>query len=140
MSTTQTLGVSFAMGFCLFGITILFGWASIVYRLNSSIFKWIVLPILGYCIAIGLNSIVQYASCGTVHVLNIVQGSLPVLYCIVGFLLLTLLGFVRAPIVSAVPSIYQVRYGGLFALGFYMFWAGMFGEAFAGGFAQGCAA
>jgi hypothetical protein len=65
-------------------------------------------------------------------------GSLPVLYSILIVLVLTLARIVRSPIAVTVPMSIRIRYGGLFALGFYMFWAGMFGEAFAGGLAQGC--
>jgi hypothetical protein len=38
----------------------------------------------------------------------------------------------------AVSVSYKAQYGGLLAIAFYMFWAGMFGEAIAGGFIQGC--
>jgi hypothetical protein len=34
--------------------------------------------------------------------------------------------------------LYRIKYGPSMALAFYMFWAGMFGEGIAGGFAQGC--
>jgi hypothetical protein len=120
------------------GITILFGWLSITYNLNANLFKWLLLPTLGYCFAFAINSITQYTSCGFVNPGQIATGSLSVLYSILFFLVLSLSGFIRSPIVSAVPMLYRAKYGGLFAIGFYMFWAGMFGEAFAGGFAQGC--
>ena len=138
MSTVQTLGMCLAMGTALFGITVLFGWLSITYNLNSNLFKWLLLPTLGYCIAVCLNIVIQYTSCGFVKFDKIAYNSLYVLYFILFFLGITLFGFVRAPIIAAVPTTLRVGYGGIFAIGFYMFWAGMFGEAFSGGFAQGC--
>jgi hypothetical protein len=138
MSTTQTLGLSFAMGSCLLGITLLLGWLSNEYKLNANLLKWLLLPTLGYCIALGLNLFMQYVSCGKVFVEQIALGSIPVLVSILIFLLLTLVGFVRAPIQSAVPLVLREKYGGILSIGFYMFWAGMFGEAISGGIAQGC--
>ena len=85
-----------------------------------------------------MNTIIQYTSCGFVKFDKIAYNSLYVLYFILFFLGITLFGFVRAPIIAAGPSNLRIGYGGLFAIGFYMFWAGMFGEAFSGGFAQGC--
>jgi phosphate/sulfate permease len=139
MSTTaQTLGLSVGLGMCLFAITIFFGWLSISYNLNQNFLKWVLLPTLGYIIAIGFNSLIQGVSCKNVEFYQIAVGSLPVLTFIYFFLLLTLLGFVRAPIQSAVPLRYRQIYGGILSIGFYMFWAGMFGEAVSGGFAQIC--
>jgi hypothetical protein len=119
-------------------ITLLINWLSINYSLNETIMKWVLLPTLGYAIAIGLNAFIQYISCGTINSSQIALGSLSVLFSILFFLLLSSLGFIRAPIQSAVPLSLQVKYGYAIALGYYMFWAGMFGEAIAGGVAQSC--
>jgi hypothetical protein len=64
--------------------------------------------------------------------------SLSVLLFVVFFLLLSNIGFLQSPILSAVPQNLHFKYGYLLVLAFYMFWAGMFGEAIASGFAQGC--
>jgi hypothetical protein len=138
MTSAQTIGLSVASGITLFAITLLFGWLSVTYNLNSNLFKWLLLPTLGYCFAFGINCIVQYTSCGYVLPGQMALGTLPVLYSILFFLVITLLRIVRSPISVIVPVNLRIKYGGLFALAFYMFWAGMFGEAFSGGFAQGC--
>jgi len=138
MSNVQTFGVSFAMGAILFGLSILLGWLSINYNLNANMLKWLLLPALGYSVAFGLNCLLQYVSCGKVIPESVAKGSLYVLASMFIFLLITLLGVVRAPIAIAVPLTLRAKYGGLLALSYYMFWAGMFGEAIASGFAQGC--
>jgi hypothetical protein len=139
MSTTETLGLSLALGVILFGMTLLFAWMSDVYGVNHTFLKWLVLPTLGYCVALGLNSVTQYVSCnGSVNINQISLGSIPVVISIYTFLLLTLLAFVRAPIQSALSPNLRLKYGTTFSIAFYMFWAGMFGEAVSGGFAQGC--
>jgi len=138
MTRAQTIGLSVSTGIALFVITVLFGWLSVTYNLNANLFKWLLLPTLGYCIAFGINCIVQYTSCGYVNPGQMALGTLPVLYSILIGLVLTLARIVRSPIAVTVPVAIRAKYGGLLALGFYMFWAGMFGEAFAGGFAQGC--
>ncbi len=138
MATAQILGYSFAMGMSLFTLTVLLGWAANSYQWNANILKWLVLPVLGYGFALSINSIAQYASCGSVRFGAIASTSLLNLLAIGGAILITLIPFVRSPIISAIPYAYQATYGGIFALSFYMFWAGMFGEAIAGGMSQLC--
>jgi hypothetical protein len=139
MSTTETLGLSLALGVILFGMTLLFAWMSDVYGVNYTFLKWLVLPTLGYCVALGLNAVTQYVSCnGAINISQLSLGSIPIVLSIYFFLLLSLFGFVRAPIQSALSMNLRLKYGTTFAIAFYMFWAGMFGEAISGGFAQGC--
>ncbi len=138
MSSSQILGLSFAMGMSLLAITLLLGWLSNTYSFSENILKWVILPVLGYGIALGLNSLNQYLTCKTIRPGQIAIISVTVPIAIFGFLLLTLLPFIRMPIEMAVPTKYVAQYGGLIALAFYMFWAGMFGEGIAGGFSQSC--
>jgi len=126
------------MGLSLLGITLFLNWLSITFSLSGTAFKWLLLPTFGYMTAIGLNSFTQYVSCGTIKPSQIAIGSISVLVSIYFFLLLSLLGFIRAPIQAVLPLVLQPKYGEVIAVSFYMFWAGMFGEAIAGGFAQGC--
>lgn len=138
MAASQILGLSFAMGLSLFAITIMFGWLTLNYNWNANFLKWLVLPSLGYVIALGLNSINQYVTCKTVRPGQIAITSVPIPIAIFIFLLLSLISFIRTPIEMAVPMNYKAQYGGLIAIAFYMFWAGMFGEGLAGGFSQAC--
>ena len=67
------------------------------------------------------------------------MGSLSIPIAILFFLILSLSSFIRSPVEIAVPSYFRAKYAGIFAVGFYMFWAGMFGESLASGLAQSCA-
>ncbi len=138
MSTTQTFGVSFAMGLALFGLTMLLAWVSSTYGWNANILKWMLLPTLGYGIALGLNSLLQYTTCTTVKAGQIALASVPIVVAVILGLLITLLPFIRSPIETILSGSTRALWGGAFAVAFYMFWAGMFGEAIASGMAQSC--
>jgi hypothetical protein len=127
--------MSFAMGLSLFGFTMFLGWLASTYGLNENVLKWLVLPIFGFGAAFGANSILQLTSCNTFKPIQIATGSSFVLVAILSFLLLSLISFVRSPIESILPN---PKYRKLFAISFYMFWAGMFGEALASSLAQSC--
>lgn len=138
MAASQILGLSFAMGAALFATTIILGWSSIQYNWNANFLKWLILPLIGYGVAIGINSATQYINCKKLNIEQIALSSTIVPIAIYSFLVLTLLSFIRKPIEMAVPASYQSQYGGIFAIAFYMFWAGMFGEGLGGGFSQAC--
>ncbi len=126
------------MGLALFGLTMLLAWASITYNWNQNLLKFLLLPTLGYGLALAFNSLLQYTTCTTVKIEQIAIASVPILLAIGAGLLLTLFPFIRSPIESIFSGSTKLVYGGAFAIGFYMFWAGMFGEAIASGMAQSC--
>lgn len=138
MATSTTLGVSLAVGLAMFGIVTVLGWLSTTYGWNANLLKWFVLPVLAYGITLAINSLLQFLSCGSVNIATTATWSALVPGAVLAGLVLTLAGIVRSPIQNAVPLAYRLQYGGVIALAYYMFWAGMFGEAFAGGFAQAC--
>ena len=139
MATSTTLGLSLAVGLAMFSLVTILSWLSSTYGWNANLLKWFVLPVFAYGITLAINSLVQFMSCGSVTIQTIATGGLIVPGAILAGLVLTLAGIVRSPIQNAVPLAYRLQYGGVVALAYYMFWAGMFGEAFAGGFAQACA-
>ena len=134
-----TMGLSIAMGIVLFTITFLFGHLHMSYGIHADFLKWLVLPTVGYGIAVGLNAFIQSVTCGSVKIQQIAMGSLSIPIAILFFLILSLSSFIRSPVEIAVPSYFRAKYAGIFAVGFYMFWAGMFGESLASGLAQSCA-
>jgi hypothetical protein len=140
MAFGTTLGLSFAIGATLTCITLFLGWIHTYYGTNSKVIRWLLLPTLGYGITVGLNTFVQSTRCPRIDMKQIGLTGLAVPLSVVLFLLLTLVGFIRAPIESAVPLQYRLQNGEMTAIAYYMFWAGMFGEAIAGGFAQACPA
>uniref|UniRef100_A0A6C0HEK6 Uncharacterized protein n=1 Tax=viral metagenome TaxID=1070528 RepID=A0A6C0HEK6_9ZZZZ len=138
MSTITTFWISTTIGIALFTLTLLFGYLHTTYGIDANFLKWLLLPTLGYAITIGLNSFLQSTVCGKVRFQQIAMGSLTVPIAILFFLILSLSSFIRSPIESAIPYSLRAKYAGLFAVGFYMFWAGMFGESISSGFAQSC--
>jgi hypothetical protein len=138
MGSAQILGSSIALGLSLFATTALLGWISIKYDWNANFLKWILLPVLGYGLALAMNSILQLTSCGLVKPSQIAIGSVPIIISIFLFLTLSHFSFIRSPIENIIPSSYKASYAGILAISFYMFWAGMFGEAVGSGVAQSC--
>lgn len=128
------------MGTSLLGMSLFMGWLATTYGFSQTVLKWLLLPTLGYGIALGLNSGVQQVFCKRLNIKQIAIGSISVPVAILLFLALSMIGFVRAPIEQAIPLAYRYQFGSSMALAFYMFWAGMFGEAIAGGSAQACPA
>jgi hypothetical protein len=137
MATTQTLALSLGMGIIMVALVVVCNWAVNYAKISGTLLQWIVLPALAYCIALGLNTSIQLISCGTIHIKQLALGAVSVPAAVLGFLLLTLIPFVRAPISQILPLKFRSM-GDYGALVFYMFWAGMFGEAMAGGLAQSC--
>jgi hypothetical protein len=138
MPSAQTIGVSAAMGILFFGMTMLFAWLTQTYGWSANLLKWVGLPMIAFGIALGMNAILQYTSCQSIQLFQLLKASSTVLIAVLIALMVTMAGIVRAPIESAVPLAYKLKYAGTFAIAFYMFWAGMFGEALASGFAQVC--
>lgn len=140
MAFGATLGLSFGMGIALVGLSLFLDWIEKTFLYNTGALKWILLPTLGYGIALAINSLTQTASCGKMKISQIAIGSSVIPIAIFLFLFLNLSSFVRSPIESTLAPSQRASMGPGLALAFYMFWAGMFGEAIAGGFAQACPA
>lgn len=138
MGTSATLWISVAVGVGLFTVALFIGYFNTIYSFNANLLNWLLLPTVGYLIALGLNSFIQSVYCGKVNIKQIAIGSVSVPIMILLFLLLCLSSWVRYPVETAVPLEYRAKYASLLAIGFYMFWAGMFGESAASGFAQSC--
>jgi hypothetical protein len=137
MATTQTFALSLGMGIMMIVLVILCNLIVNQTKVSGTLLQWIALPALAYCIALGLNAIVQLVSCGSIRIKQLAVGAVSVPAAVLGFLVLSLIPFVRAPISQILPQKYS-EMSDYVALLFYMFWAGMFGEAMAGGLAQSC--
>jgi hypothetical protein len=138
MASGKLVVSSLALGSMLLATTLLLAWLSTTSGYSENILKWGVLPVLGYVYTVVLNLSLQSFSCGKVNASQIAVTSLATPLFILIAAALTLLGFVRAPIASAVPLKMRLTYGGIVAVAFYMFWAGMFGEAYAGNTSMVC--
>ena len=135
MGSTTTLVMSLAIGVALIGVTLFMGYLSSTYNISANMLKWVVLPTVGYGITLGFNSFIQSVTCGSVNIKQIAMGSLTVPIAILLGLLLCLSSFIRSPVEAAFRGTDPMIY----AIAFYMFWAGMFGMSIASGFAQSCA-
>lgn len=138
MASAATIGLSVAMGLALFTMTMFLGWIHQKQSVDANFLKWILLPIFGQGAALALNSFTQFTVCGEVNPGSVAKTSTTVLGAIFAGLAITLIGLLRAPIEAAVPLKQKLQQAGVIALSYQMFWAGMFGEAFASGFALSC--
>jgi hypothetical protein len=138
MGAEITLSSSLAIGIALISIVFLMGWLKDQYALNINFLKWLALPLIAYGFSLGINSTINYITCKKLNISQVSYSSLFVPFSVLLFLLLSNIGFLQSPILAAVPQYYHAKYGYIFILAFYMFWAAMFGEALASGFAQGC--
>jgi hypothetical protein len=138
MGAEITFSASIAISIALVTTVFLMGWLKDQYALNINVLKWAMLPLLSFGFAIGVNSTINYINCKKVNISQISYSSISVLLSVLLFLLLSTIGFFQSPILSAMPQYLHQKYGYLLVLAFYMFWAGMFGEAIASGFAQSC--
>ena len=139
MASLQIFGMSIIIGILLFSLTILFGWISNQYQVSFSLLKWILLPTLAFVFSSILNGSLQYITCKSLNIQQILISSSTIILAVIAFLFISSLGFMRSAIDKILPLSVRVSFGTFFAVAFYMFWAGMFGEAFASGFVQSCA-
>ena len=75
MASGITTGISFAVGISLAGIALFLSWASTNYGFSIDLLKWLILPTLGYLVAIGLNIFLQQVSCGKSSITQIAIGN-----------------------------------------------------------------
>jgi hypothetical protein len=138
MGAEITFSASIAVAIGLVTAVFLMGWLKDQYAMNIHFLKWLVLPLIGFGLALGVNSIINYITCKKVNISQISYSSIFVLVSVLIFIGLSGIGFLQSPILSAVPQYLHPSYGTVLVLAFYMFWAAMFGEGIASGFAQGC--
>jgi hypothetical protein len=139
MPTAQTTGLSIAIGGVLVGITFLFAWITRYTGAPGWAMQWIALPVFGYLIAFGINSAAHITNCKDKQNIPLLAlNTLSVLIAILVFNIITSFNFILLPIQNVLPVSLKMQYGKIIPFAFYMFWAGMFGEAYAAGFINGC--
>jgi hypothetical protein len=137
MAEPLILGLSIASGSTLFLCAILFGWILLnYYNTTSSWFLWILMPIISYVLAFGWNSISQKVSCGSINPGQVASNSVFAPVFMLGGL--GLAKFLSGPVVNSIPTSFQGPMAAFIAIGFYAFWAGMFGTAISAGLSQSC--
>lgn len=105
----------------------------------TRLFLLVILPAFTYVFSMGMNSLVQFISCGTISIQQVALASLaPVGFLILFGGLASSLPFLQSPVLSAVSWVPDSLLQNAIAIGFYLFWAGAYGEAVAAGFVSGC--
>lgn len=138
MAEPLLLGLSFASGSVLFLFSILYGWILTNYFESSASWPiWLLMLSISYVMAFGWNAVAQKVSCNTVKPGHIAKASIPTLLAMAGALLLST--FLASPVIKSLPLSMQAgpmtKY---IAIGFYAFWAGMFGGVMGAGLSQSC--
>jgi hypothetical protein len=120
MASSQIFGLSVAMGLSLVCSTLFLGWLNLHVGWNGNMLKWIVLPALGFGIALSLNSFVQQTLCGRINASQIALGSTVVLGAILLSLVFTLFHypwvFRRSGSSSSTPSVWRNGCGSLLSV------------------------
>lgn len=136
--TGITIGMSLISGLCLFTTTVAMGYISQQFDLSFTLLVWIAMPVLGYLIATAINTLTQQVSCSKIDIKKVFMSSLYNPIFIVAFLVFSWFSGLRSPIEGILTFIQDPFVKTTVAYGYYMFWAGLFGEAIGSGIAQGC--
>lgn len=115
--------------------------------MNFNLIIWVIVPIVTYFAGLALSIMGQQISCNNIDIASAFATSWPILVFVYCALIVSLLSYVRAPVTSLFVQIPNVTvldaekatpaYKGL-AVGFWVFWAVVFGQIFASGMSQVC--
>lgn len=130
----EILGYGFIFGLLFFIATILLG--SAVNNASLSIY-WL-LPVITYVLSVGIVGVYHNLSCKTFDIVKILKSSAIPAASVVFFLLLSMIGFIRAIVKNVLPLNLQNSFGDALAVSFYMFWAGVMGGQVGLGMASAC--
>jgi hypothetical protein len=98
-----------------------------------------VLPTISYLWGLGLNSLSQYITCSTVSMPQVALVSLiSPLFVIVFSLLAYFIPFLRSPVEEVLPYSADADMKYAIGFGFYMLWAGIYGQNVSSGMVQSC--
>lgn len=136
--TAVTLGMSAISGISLFATTILIGYISNEFGYSFLLLMWIAMPIVAFAVASAINTLTQKVSCPNINVKKVFGNSGFNSVFVLAFLALAWFSGVRSPIEGVLTFIQDPITRETVAYGYYMFWAGLFGEAIGAGLAQGC--
>jgi hypothetical protein len=132
-----TFGLAHAvlLFFCILLIYFVKGETSV----PSIYFLLMILPAISFGIGTLLNTLIQYLGCGKLNFVQIVLNSLlgPFLVSAT-ILLLWALPFLETPVYDILPVSLSPLYQKAISQGFYIFWAGLYTQVIAAGFAQVC--
>lgn len=136
--TATTLGMSAISGILLFASTITLGYISDEFGYSFLILMWFAMPVIAFLVASAINTLTQKTSCPEINTHKVFSNSWFNSVFVIAFLGLAWFSGVRSPIEGVLTFIQDPFTRETVAYGYYMFWAGLFGEAIGAGLAQGC--
>jgi hypothetical protein len=121
--------------FCIILLYVILGES----RMPSVWFLVGVLTVVSFVVAFLLNTITQYMSCGNLNGIQLASTS-AIPAGITGAVIFTLywIPFLESPVLSVLPETLTPIYKKGLSQGFYVLWAGLYGQLLASGFVQTC--
>jgi hypothetical protein len=106
---------------------------------QQSFYGYLLLPGASFIIGFILNTVLQQYVCGKLNIVQISLNSLfaPALVAVFSFLLY-FIPFLLTPLNDVLPNSLDLVIKSVLSKGFYMFWAGLYGQTIASGFVQAC--
>jgi hypothetical protein len=101
-------------------------------------YEFIILPLVGFGLAIAFNVLTQFSICNSVKISqNITLANIALATSLIALTLQRYVGFLSSPIRSLFPR-QTDEFVNQFSKAFYLFWAGAYAQIAAGGFLQMC--
>ena len=121
--------------FCIILLYVILGEA----RLPSVWFLVGVLSVVSFFVGFLLNTITQYMSCGKLNAVQLASTSaIPAGITGAVIFALYLMPFLESPVLTVLPETLTPIYKKALSQGFYILWAGLYGQLLASGFVQTC--
>lgn len=103
---------------------------------------WFLLGVLGtisFLVGLLLNTITQYLSCGKLNAEQLgVTSSIAAGITGAVIVIISMLPVIESPVMTVLPETLTPIYKKALSQGFYIFWAGLYGQLIASGFVQTC--
>lgn len=139
LNSTLRLVFSLAQGILLVFCTILIYVTFGEMNQPSTWFLLLLLTVLSFGVAIFLNMIIQYLACSKINIIQLLSASgIPAGITAAVVAVLAMFPFFESPVVGVLPEALTPLYKKAISQGFYMFWAGLYGQLMASGFVQVC--
>jgi hypothetical protein len=98
-----------------------------------------ILPIITYGMTAIFNVFIQLIRCGSVNAQQVLMNAFPSVALVAIFgALSTFIGFLRIPVESLLPSVFDLDMKKGIAVSFFIFWGAVYGQALGGSLSQSC--
>jgi hypothetical protein len=100
---------------------------------------FLILPLFSYLLSLGINTLHQYISCGTISFPSLaLASSLTPVFILIVSLLSYFVPFIRSLVETALPATADSNMKRAFGFAFYIFWAGIYSQTISSGLIQSC--